>query len=221
MEPASHTRFDDLPPELRQEIWSLILPGPRLITVNRFSKAPLALHINRESRSIALKHYELLHPQHLDHSAHTNGHRCVKGYIDFEVDIIHMAGVTPCEAVDKKICHLQDNCWLWQHISLARTFLMTDFALMKFPRVRSYKTVIHFNPNIRGVEYRNLPGRLTERGFQQRLDAAVEVIFTRIDAIKTSKALEGANWEPPAYHFVRCGRDAAGLKCEKPGSCEG
>ena len=88
-EPETRIRFDDLPPELRQKIGSLILPGPRLVTVNRFPKAPLALHINRESRFIPWKHYELLHPQHLDHAKHTNGHKCVKGYINFEVDIIH------------------------------------------------------------------------------------------------------------------------------------
>jgi hypothetical protein len=108
MEPATRTRFDDLPPELRQKIWSLILPGPRLVTVNHFSKAPLALHINRESRFIALKHYELLHPQHLEHAKHTNGHRCVKGYIDFEVDIIHMAVLMPVKILTRRsaICRI-------------------------------------------------------------------------------------------------------------------
>jgi hypothetical protein len=98
---------------------------------------------------------------------------------------------------------------------------MTDFALTKFLRMRSCKLMIHFDPNIRGVEYQNLPGRLTETGFQRKVDAAVRTISTRIDAIKASKALEGVNWEPPTYSFVRCGLDAAGLKCEKPGSCDG
>ncbi|KAE9365026.1 hypothetical protein N431DRAFT_430587 [Stipitochalara longipes BDJ] len=214
-------RFDDLPPELRQDIWSLILPGPRLITVNRFSKPPIALHINRESRSVALKHYELLPPEHLDDVGQSDGHRCVTGYIDFEVDIIHMTGLTPCEAVNEKICHLQDNCWLWQQISSARTFLMTDFALLKFPRMRSYKTIMHFDPNIRGVEFYNLPRRITEEEFQARLQRGAETIFTRIAAIKADKTREGVVWNPPAYQFVRCERDAAGLKCEKPTSCQG
>jgi hypothetical protein len=221
MESAPLTRFRDLPLELRHEIWTLTLPGPRLITVNCFSKAPPALHINRESRSIALKHYELVEPQHLDEVGHTNGHRCVKGYIDFGVDIVHMTGLTPCEGIDRKICHLQGNCWLPGQISAARTFLMTDFAVMKFPRLRSYKTVLHFNPDIRGIEFYNLPRQLTEDEFQQKLDAVVENTSRRIEAIKANKELESLNWEPPAYSFVRCERDAAELKCEKPGSCEG
>jgi hypothetical protein len=93
---------------------------------------------------------------------------------------------------------------------------MTDFALTKFLRMRSCKLMIHFDPNIRG-EYQNLAGRLTETGFQRKVDAAVRTISTRIDAIKASKALEGLSWEPPTYSFVRCGLDAAGLKCLMPG----
>lgn len=81
--------------------------------------------------------------------------------------------------------------------------------------------MIRFDPNIRGVEYQNFAGRLTETGFQRKVDALVRTISTRIDAIKASKALEGLSWEPPIYSFIRCGLEAAGLKCEKPGSCDG
>lgn len=98
---------------------------------------------------------------------------------------------------------------------------MTDFAISKFPRLRSYKTVLHFDPNIRGVEYQNLPGHLTERDFQQRLEAAVERILSRVEEIKESKSNEGLDWEPPAYTFVRCELDSAGVECRTPGSCLG
>jgi hypothetical protein len=77
--------------------------------------------------------------------------------------------------------------------------------------------MIHSDPNIRGVEYQNFAGRLTETGLQRKVDAAVRTISTRIDAIKASKALERLSWEPPTYSFVRCGLDAAGLKCLMPG----
>jgi hypothetical protein len=132
-----------------------------------------------------------------------------------------MAGVTPCEEIVQKICHLQDNCWLPGHVSATRAFLVTDFAVMKFPRLRSYKTVLHFNPDIRGVEFYNLPRQLTKEEFQQRLDAVVENTSRRIEAIKANKELDGLDWEPPAYSFVRCERDAVGIKCEQPRSCQG
>ncbi|PMD31826.1 hypothetical protein L207DRAFT_186763 [Hyaloscypha variabilis F] len=220
---APLTQFDDLPPELRQEIWSLVLPGPRLITVNRFSKPPLPLHINRESRSVALQHYELLTPQHPDddEDGHPEQQKCVMGYIDFEVDVIHITGLRSCRAVNQKIRHLQQNSWLWEQISSARTFLMTDFAIPQFPRLRSHKTVVHFDPSIQGVEYRGLPGQLTEEEFQTRLQRGAEGIFRRLEAIKANKTQEGGSWEPPSYHFVRCERDAAGLKCEIAPSCTG
>ena len=219
---APPTRFDDLSPELRQEIWRLVLPGARLISVNRFLKPPLALHINRESRSVALRHYELILPRHPDdESGHIERHRCVGGYIDFEVDIIPVAGLYICGKVRQKVRHLQDNSWLWQQISSTRTFLMTDFALATFPRMRSYKTIVHFNPSIQGVEFQNLPTRITEEGFQTRIQLGADRILQRIEETKTMRTEEGLSWEPPAYYFVRCEREVAGLECEKPNTCSG
>ena len=216
------TRFDDLPTELRQEIWRLVLPGARLISVTRFSKPPLALHINHESRSVALQHYELFAPQHPDDDdGHEEGHMCVKGYIDFSVDIIHIAGLRPCGEVRQRICHLQDNSWLWQHMSETRIFLMTDFAFAKFPRMRSYKTVVHYDSNIRGVEFQNLPIRITEEEFRTRMLSGADRIYWRIEKVKAERAEAGTEWEPPTYQISRCEREAVGLECEKPNICEG
>jgi len=98
---------------------------------------------------------------------------------------------------------------------------MTDFALAKLPRIRSYKTILHYNPNIHGVEFQNLPRSVTDEEFQTRLQRGAETIFRRIEEIKAEKAENGINWTPPDYHFVRCELDAIGLKCENPSSCEG
>jgi hypothetical protein len=85
--PPGFTLFPDLPLELRLKIWSFITPGPRIVSIKYkglsfysigkgFSAAagwrspdpvPIVLHICRESRTEALKSYQLafgsyLHP---------------------------------------------------------------------------------------------------------------------------------------------------------------
>ncbi|KAI1093344.1 hypothetical protein F5B19DRAFT_131455 [Rostrohypoxylon terebratum] len=57
--------FSDLPPEIRVMIWQFCLPGPRtvMVKVGKHTRAPVVLHICRESRSEAQKHsYELAFP---------------------------------------------------------------------------------------------------------------------------------------------------------------
>jgi 2EXR family len=219
MEITHGIQFRDLPLELRQQIWTLVLPGPRTIPVNRCLKAPLALHINREARSVALRHYELVC---LEYSRTGQPIVCLNGYIDFEVDIIHLFGLRSSEELDKKICHLQYNTWLLGNMSQARLFIMTDHALSKFPRLRSYKSVVHYNSNLRGVEFDLLlPGEISEERFGQQLDGMVASISRRIEEIKVTKARDGLDWEPPIYHFVRCERNLAGLKCGDQISCDG
>lgn len=67
------TQFSSLPLELREEIWSLTLPGPRVMRLNRSSitksyltdrasyggNHPCALSVNRESRAVALRKLKL------------------------------------------------------------------------------------------------------------------------------------------------------------------
>jgi hypothetical protein len=67
------TCFNKLSTEIRDLIWYHTLPGPRLIHLNagplgrkerhlfRPPPLPIVLHVNHESRSIALKHYHLLY----------------------------------------------------------------------------------------------------------------------------------------------------------------
>lgn len=214
MERTSVTQFCDLPPELRHEIWTLTLPGPRLVTAFCFTKTPHTLHINRESRSVALKHYELVQAQHLQpgHPPEPK-HRCVKGYIDFEVDIIYTRTLKTCQEIDKKICHLQEN--LWDRLPKSRLLFMTEHAVIKFPRLRSYKIVLHTRP----LDLSSKP--LPEGYFQGRCDAIAAKISGRIEGLKASKALETPSWEFPVYSFAQCQRDAAGLICASPMGCDG
>jgi hypothetical protein len=92
MSSQTFTFFPALPSELRQQIWLFTLPGPRKIvpftayTTGLFHEhnkgpkdhLPLTLHINRESRAIALKHYKNWH------NAAALGYQ----YVDFNVDTV-------------------------------------------------------------------------------------------------------------------------------------
>jgi len=69
--PALFTFFPKLDPLLRQRIWAYALPGPRVVNIRRYwlppkihgylttAAPPTTLHVNRESRSVALQHYTL------------------------------------------------------------------------------------------------------------------------------------------------------------------
>jgi hypothetical protein len=88
-------RFSELPAELRDEIWDLALPGParrhpelmlRGIVVLRppppQTKDPAMLQVNRESRAIAMRSYNMR-----DH------YNCPYGkFFNFEVDDFYFAG---------------------------------------------------------------------------------------------------------------------------------
>jgi len=76
---SEFTLFPKLPKELRDEIWDIALPGPRILRVRRdasyifhrrflwgrslcsIATAPIAtalLHVSREARAVALRRYE-------------------------------------------------------------------------------------------------------------------------------------------------------------------
>jgi hypothetical protein len=66
--PTSTTTFEFfplLPTAIRRKIWTLALPGPRIVEAQYSSKQhefrsqiPVQLHVNREARSVALTQYE-------------------------------------------------------------------------------------------------------------------------------------------------------------------
>jgi hypothetical protein len=88
--PETFTRFPDLPPEIRREIWKYLLPGPRIIHIMGSHRTnggqcfvdtveiPTLLHTCQESRSLALKRYKLSFEPHLRHPV----------YFDFSSDAL-------------------------------------------------------------------------------------------------------------------------------------
>jgi hypothetical protein len=86
------TKFPDLPPEIRREIWRCLLPGPRVIHIMGSARAgggkcfvdtvdnPTLLHICQESRIFALEKYQLSFEPHLRRPI----------YFDFSLDILLM-----------------------------------------------------------------------------------------------------------------------------------
>jgi len=106
--------FPNLPLELRRLIWTFSLPGPRRIipftTYNTLELSPegtfsrnhttyrdlIALQINRESRSLALRHYTNWH-----HAA-SFGYQ----YVDFSIDSIYFEEDT---FVPQEIPHVTAN----------------------------------------------------------------------------------------------------------------
>lgn len=132
-----------------------------------------------------------------------------------------MTSLASCEEIDKKICHLQENGSVSGSMSQGRLFVMTEHAVMKFPRLRSYKSVPHFHPHLRGVEFIGLPAHISDESFQEKLDAIAASIKRCIEELRAAKALERPGWEPPVYHFLRCQRDAGGSKCKSTFSCDG
>lgn len=212
MQSAAFTLFPELPLELRQLIWTFTLPGPQIVRVDSYQKPPFALHINRESRAVALLHYELFG----DHEVPVDPwHLCVKGYIDFEVDTIQITGLSPCKYVCQKIRHLRSNVWLWDHIASHRTPLWTEFAVEKFPKLSSYLMIIHYDAHLRSFGDMYPPKRLTGKEFQDHVDVVFAETNKHLEAIRAKKALEGVRWEPPAYSIRRYERDAAGVECQR------
>jgi hypothetical protein len=74
--PETFTKFPDLPPEIQREIWTYLLPGPRVIHIMGSPRAegqcfvdmienPLLLRICQESRALACKWYRLSFEPHL------------------------------------------------------------------------------------------------------------------------------------------------------------
>jgi hypothetical protein len=90
--PQVFTKFPDLPPEIRQEIWKYLLPGSRIIHIKMCARAdggqcfadmtenPLLLRVCQESRHFALERYQLSFEPHLRHPI----------YFDFSSDILYM-----------------------------------------------------------------------------------------------------------------------------------
>ncbi|KAE9376071.1 hypothetical protein N431DRAFT_464128 [Stipitochalara longipes BDJ] len=86
------TRFPDLPPEIRHQIWRYMLPGPRVVHIVGSSRPnggqcfvdatdnPLLLRICQESRTVARERYQLSFEPHL---------QCPV-YFDFSSDILLM-----------------------------------------------------------------------------------------------------------------------------------
>ena len=99
----SFNPFPNLSLELRLKIWGLSLPGPRTISVEASdcirpikrehcqllphdeSDIPVALHVSRESRTVALKFYSLAFSPRI--------HQAV--YFDFEIDALHFLDQKP------------------------------------------------------------------------------------------------------------------------------
>ncbi len=95
MAAATFHQFSDLPTELRDEIWELALPGPARrhpkLMVGRIvalcspplqTRDPAMLQVNRESRAIAMRFYNMR-----DHF------NCPHGkFFNFEVDNFYFAG---------------------------------------------------------------------------------------------------------------------------------
>jgi hypothetical protein len=74
--PETFTKFPDLPLEIQREIWTYLLPGPRVIHIMGSPSAkgqcfvdpieiPLLLRICQESRALACKRYRLSFESHL------------------------------------------------------------------------------------------------------------------------------------------------------------
>ncbi|OBT80025.1 hypothetical protein VF21_01189 [Pseudogymnoascus sp. 05NY08] len=97
--------FPKLPTEIRLMVWDFCLPGPRVVDVRmrrRFVRVstrkvfnfprfissldhPVILHICSESRSLALKHYELSFPNTMKTKTVISPARI---YIDFSIDTV-------------------------------------------------------------------------------------------------------------------------------------
>lgn len=88
--PETFTKFPDLPPEIRREIWKYLLPGPRVIHIMgsprtnggqcfvNTTETPKLLHICQESRVLTLERYRLSFEPHLRHPI----------YFDFSSDAL-------------------------------------------------------------------------------------------------------------------------------------
>ena len=99
------TIFPKLPLELRLIIWSFALPDPQVVTIKKKVESAqqeatttfkaeasycmiTLLHVCRESRSVAQKHYRLSFKQHLMHPV----------YIDFSKDTVYFVNCDALEA---------------------------------------------------------------------------------------------------------------------------
>ncbi|KAG0646718.1 hypothetical protein D0Z07_6188 [Hyphodiscus hymeniophilus] len=84
--------FPYLPPTVRVKIWRFALPGPRVIEIRYANKQhefrapiPIILHVNRESRAVALLDYEIATASPLNDLDSALGHHYLT-FVNFRLD---------------------------------------------------------------------------------------------------------------------------------------
>lgn len=159
LECQEFTRFDDLPLEIRLNIWRLASNQPRFIHIesDRKAKVPAVLHTNYESRNEAKKLYSLVHIHKIPSGQPYTRARISKHeeYINLGQDTIcffpqkteHDGFYTRVQQQDIGIIlrhcenlgvqHFATDMWLWcnviRDLACERTTLFTNYGLGMLP----------------------------------------------------------------------------------------
>ncbi len=181
--PPSFTMFPQLPMELRLAIWRFTLPRPRRVRPDERPSIPIALSITRESRELALMHYEqcafpkqwvkdwgieiALRPR----------------YIDFSADLIYGKDISyfPSHNIQNMIQEYADSTFLETQV----TGLLQEW-LAALPRLREVVVMVHYRK-----EQAYGPLKPTELQIEKKLESIKTKFIQRIGNADASMDVEG------------------------------
>jgi len=200
--PALFTLFPKLGILTRQQIWAYALPGPRVVDIRRYwlppkihgylttTAPPTILHVNRESRSVALQHYTLsfctkLSPPQTYFNFATDTLFLDASVLEDSLDsFVELFGYSTDIARVERVAY-PANYDVYKHgIDCGKGGFMRTDRLMKLKRIRE---VVFTNPLI-GPRGKELMIEMTKddfmKGFEEEM--GVKVKFSRgVIGVKT------------------------------------
>ena len=200
-------QFQELPSELRRQIWQHTFPGPRRVRRNCWTEGPKALYVSLEARRFAQKCYKLKPPP-TSPARVENALRQMPdprlfhhyGWFDLSVDRV------PGTLNENHEHAIATRCIYTEHSDegdFLGYFIMCLEAEMKaYPNLEHVEVMIHMYLE-EGHEERNLNLKRLQETMERYIQEEI-----------AEKALEDkVVWQPPKYTIIGCSKSTIDEDC--------